>query len=31
MPCEYLYGRRSNLNREDGQANRINTMIRYNF
>lgn len=28
---EYLYGRRSNLNREDGQANRINTMIRYNF
>lgn len=28
---EYLYGRRSNLNREDGRANRINTMIRYNF
>lgn len=28
---EYLYGRRSNINREDGQANRINAMIQYNF
>ena len=28
---EYLYGRRSNMNREDGQANRINAMIQYNF
>ena len=28
---EYLYGRRSNMNREDGQANRINAMIQYNL
>lgn len=28
---EYLYGRRSNINREDGQANRFNAMIQYNF
>ena len=28
---EYLYGRRSNINRADGQANRINAMIQYNF
>ncbi len=28
---EYLYGRRSNINREDGHANRINAMIQYSF
>lgn len=31
LGAEYLYGRRVNMNKEAGHANRIQTMIRYNF
>ncbi len=31
LGVEYLYGRRSNMNRMTGCANRVNAMIQYNF